>query len=166
MILKTHRWHMYIMTVVGWLWLSMSTFAAMIHVPADQPTIQSGIDAAENGDTVLVNDGVYIGEGNVNISFSGKEITVKSRNGAEATIIDCEETLNTRGSFLKAKSPALRCWMDSRSKTVCTILAAASTAIPLHRRFKTVSLRKIERQRRASSVKVGVVSMGKIPQYT
>ena len=28
--------------------------AAVIHVPADQPTIQQGIDAASNGDTVAV----------------------------------------------------------------------------------------------------------------
>lgn len=103
MILKTRKWHLYIMTVVGGLWLGMSTFAATIHVPADQPTIQSGIDAAEDADTVLVTDGIYTGEGNVNISFSGKEITVKSRNGAEATIIDCEETPNTRGFAFENK---------------------------------------------------------------
>ena len=83
---------MYIMPVVGGLWLSMSTFAATIHVPADQLTIQSGIDAAEDGGHGFWSaTAFYTGEGNVNISFSGKEITVKSRNGAEATIIDCEE---------------------------------------------------------------------------
>ena len=73
------------------------TFAATINVPADTPTIQAGIDAAQNGDTILVNDGIYKGEGNVNIDFKGKSITVMSRNGAEATVIDCEEKLETRG---------------------------------------------------------------------
>ena len=101
--MKRCKRSIYIVSIVGWFWLSTPTFAAMIHVPADQLTIQSGIDAAEDGDTVLVSDGIYTGEGNVNISFSGKEITVKSRNGAEATIIDCEETPNTRGFAFESK---------------------------------------------------------------
>lgn len=79
--------------------LSPLTFAATIHVPAEQPTIQSGLDIAQNGDTVLVDDGVYTGEGNVNLDFKGKRITLKSKNGADATVIDCEKLHETRGFY-------------------------------------------------------------------
>jgi serine protease len=72
------------------LWLSLmllacsSAVAAIINVPADQPTIQDGINAAVNGDTVLVAPGTY----NENINFGGKAITVTSSGGAKVTIID------------------------------------------------------------------------------
>lgn len=79
------------------LFVNVRLYAAVIHVPADQPTIQSGIDIAENGDTILVANGVYKGNGNVNIDFKGKQITVKSQNGPESTIINCLRTPNTRG---------------------------------------------------------------------
>lgn len=55
-----------------------------IKVPADQPTIQAGINAAVNGDTVLVAPGTYI----ENINFMGKAITVTSSGGPGNTIIN------------------------------------------------------------------------------
>ena len=59
-------------------------FATTIHVPVEQPTIQAGINAASNGDIVLVAPGTY----KENINFSGKAITLKSSGGARVTIID------------------------------------------------------------------------------
>jgi hypothetical protein len=53
-------------------------------VPGNYPTIQSAIDAANNGDTVLVAPGTYV----ENINFNGKAITVTSSGGPAATIID------------------------------------------------------------------------------
>ncbi len=58
--------------------------AATIHVPANQPTIQAAIDAAANGDTVLVAPGTY----HEAINFNGKIITVTSEQGAASTVID------------------------------------------------------------------------------
>ncbi len=65
--------------------VSLSASAqATIHVPADQPTIQAAINAAANGDTVIVSPGTYT----ENIDFQGKAITVTSTNGPSVTIID------------------------------------------------------------------------------
>ncbi len=63
---------------------TLHSSANTIHVPGDQATIQAAIDAAVNGDTVLVSDGTYT----ENINFKGKAITVKSANGASVTVID------------------------------------------------------------------------------
>jgi len=52
--------------------------------------IQEAIDAASHSVTVLVADGTYLGEGNRNMSFLGKRLTVRSANGPEACIVDCE----------------------------------------------------------------------------
>ncbi len=65
------------------LFFAFSAFAAVIRVPQDQQTIQMAIDSAANGDTVLVEPGTYA----EHIDFKGKGILVKSRAGADSTII-------------------------------------------------------------------------------
>jgi len=69
--------------------LAPAVWSKTIHVPGDSATIQAGIDGTVHGDTVLVADGLYIGAGNRNIDFLGKAIVVRSENGPEVTVIDC-----------------------------------------------------------------------------
>ena len=56
------------------LFFSTFSFATTINVPADYSTIQAGINATTNGDTVLVQPGTYM----ENINFNGKNIVVGS----------------------------------------------------------------------------------------
>jgi hypothetical protein len=64
-----------------------------IHVPAEHDTIQAAINAAVDGDEVIIQPGTYTGPGNYYIDFLGKAITVRSiepENPAvvNSTIID------------------------------------------------------------------------------
>ncbi len=69
--------------------------AATIYV-YNTDKIGDAINIANNGDLILVYPGTYKGEGNVNLDFMGKAIEVKSINGPDVTIIDCELAGQTR----------------------------------------------------------------------
>ena len=73
--------------------LSGNTIYVDVNGTGDFTTIQEGINAASNGDTVLVADGIYTGSNNRNLTWNGniKHLVVKSDNGAENCIINCEE---------------------------------------------------------------------------
>lgn len=68
-----------------------------IVVPVQYSTIQSAIDASSDGDTIIVLDGTHRGDGNRDIDFNGRAITLKSVNGPESCIIDCQKSTKHRG---------------------------------------------------------------------
>ena len=53
------------------------------------PTIQRAVNAAVEGDTVLLSDGLFYGEGNRDVLVEGKNLTIRSENGRDRCVIDC-----------------------------------------------------------------------------
>ena len=67
---------------------------------------------------LLVDDGIYKGEGNVEVDFKGKAITVRSVNGSSATIIDCQNLYKSGFLFRNGEiqSSILRGFTITKSK--------------------------------------------------
>ena len=76
-----------ILDVLVILWIIAPCIkAAEFSVPDDFISIQAAIDAVDDGDVIIVSPGIYY----ENIIFKGKEITLRSKNGPDTTIIDGE----------------------------------------------------------------------------
>jgi parallel beta-helix repeat protein len=64
--------------------VAVPALAVDLSVPDDFPDVQAALDAAQSGDRVLVDPGVYVG----GIHFGGKDVRLESTGGADVTIID------------------------------------------------------------------------------
>ncbi|MBU0712311.1 hypothetical protein KKC74_05720 [bacterium] len=74
---------------IGILFLFHTINGKTIHVPTDSLTIQSGIDGSFDGDTVLVEPGIYY----ENINFKGKNIILTSIFILTADTFDISHTI-------------------------------------------------------------------------
>ena len=71
--------------------VSAATYVIKPDGTGDLATIGDAVAAADNGDIIELTDGTFTGDGNRDVYFDGKAITVRSQSGnPEACIIDCQ----------------------------------------------------------------------------
>ncbi|MFH0765140.1 MAG: right-handed parallel beta-helix repeat-containing protein, partial [Calditrichota bacterium] len=81
--------------------------ARVVRVPQMQANIAAGIANAQAGDTVLVADGRYTGQGNTRVSIASR-IVVMSENGPRNCTIDCERAEGVYAFDLAANGAQIR----------------------------------------------------------
>jgi parallel beta-helix repeat protein/predicted outer membrane repeat protein len=85
-----------LLLVVSWTILlaipaTATTYLIRPDGTGDFPTIQAAIDVAVGGDIIELADGTFNGDGNRDIDYLGKAITIRSQGGdPENCVIDCE----------------------------------------------------------------------------
>lgn len=122
---------------MGYVWASLICIAWPDHasatvrrVPSQYPTIRAGVQAAVNGDTVLVAPGTY--EGERDIDFLGRQIVLVSEGGPSVTIIPVNSwnsafdlhsgeppTTVIRGFTIRDAMCAIRCYASSPTVIDC-----------------------------------------------
>jgi len=97
----------YLSFLIAAVLASFANAASFIVSPdgsSEYPTIQDAITAAAPGDSILLEDGVFSGVGNYEISFQGKDLILCSISGnPEDCIIDIlgeANGVNEHGFFL------------------------------------------------------------------
>jgi hypothetical protein len=95
-----------LISIISFTVLSVSpTFAATFYVsPSGKDTntgtvlaqplksIQTAINKAASGDTIVLEDGTYTGTGDVDLTVTNKALTIASQNGPSKTVINCAAT--------------------------------------------------------------------------
>lgn len=110
--------------------------------------IQTAIDAAELGDTVLVRDGTYyMPVGKDHIMTIGKAITVKSVNGPESTICDCayySDNSSTGSKDVRGVICTADAVVDGFTFRNCKLYSRLGTPSYAAARFSAGTVRKVK----------------------
>ena len=111
---KNHNYlKKYLLCVVTLLLIfySNTTFGDTLHVPSPEyGTIQEAIDAASNGDTVLVYYGIYMED----IYFKGKSITVRSDGDGNPETYD----ISPHATIISAEQMVVTFWSGEAEEAV------------------------------------------------
>ena len=75
--------------------------------------IQTGINAAANGDIVQIQPGVYTGPGNYDLDLNGKSITIRSSDPNDADVVD--------NTIIDPNFAGRGFYIHSGEDTICTI---------------------------------------------
>ena len=84
--------------LLGMLLTGGASAHAAVHVvhpdgTGDFPTIQAALDAATAGDTIELSDGFFTGDGNRDLDFGGKVLTLRGESGnADVCVLNCQGT--------------------------------------------------------------------------
>ena len=76
---------------------ALNLSAVIINIPADESTIQEGINVSANGDTILVQNGIY----NETINYIGKNITIGS------LFLTTQDTTNITDTIISGNSNSI-----------------------------------------------------------
>jgi hypothetical protein len=101
------------LTILFVLLVTSFLSATIIHVPADQATIQQGINTATNGDTVLVAEGTFY----ENINFMGKAITVASHFAVDGDTLHIANTIIDGSGATNADSASVVYFVSGEDTT-------------------------------------------------
>lgn len=73
----------------------------------DFPSIQAAVDFVQDGDIIELGDGIFSGEGNRDIDYLGKEITIRSQSGnPHSCTIDCGGPYEMHRGFFFDTTPS------------------------------------------------------------
>ncbi len=73
--------------------VSATTYLVTPDGTGDYPTIQLAVDAVVDGDIIELTPGTFTGDGNRDVDYLGRAITIRSQSGDPAgCVIDCEGT--------------------------------------------------------------------------